>query len=263
MNNISFAREEWKDLHIGEGYTNSLTVQVSNFGRVRTSSDGEKFNILKGSLINGYRIIRLKLFRPRTPKAEEELKEQQKQISLIDIEMRKLKKSLGDKTITPILKSQINAKLDALLKERTSKTKVLQHFLKKETNKRTVNFGGLIHRLVAENFLTKENDDQQFVAHLDHDKLNNVVTNLKWMTREENIAHQQNSPHVIASKRLRKGSQKGGNNQKLTTTKVMFLKKLLNEGKSISSLAKQFRVTETQIIRIKKNENWAHVEAAR
>ena len=31
----------------------------------------------------------------------------------------------------------------------------------------------------------------------------------------------------------------------------------------VRNLAKQFKVTETQIIRIKKNENWASVEAAK
>ncbi|MCC6256946.1 MAG: HNH endonuclease, partial [Chitinophagaceae bacterium] len=39
--------------------------------------------------------------------------------------------------------------------------------------------------------------------------------------------------------------------------------KLLNEGKTIASLARKFKVTQTQIIRIKKNENWASVEAAK
>ena len=43
----------------------------------------------------------------------------------------------------------------------------------------------------------------------------------------------------------------------------MFLKKLLNEGKTIKSLAKQFKVSETQILNIKKEKNWGSVEAAK
>ena len=42
----------------------------------------------------------------------------------------------------------------------------------------------------------------------------------------------------------------------------MLLKKLLNEGKSMKQLAKQFKVTTTQILRIKRGVNWAEVDAA-
>ncbi len=42
----------------------------------------------------------------------------------------------------------------------------------------------------------------------------------------------------------------------------MLLKKLLNQGKPIKQLVKQFKVTDTQIFRIKRGENWADIEAA-
>jgi hypothetical protein len=42
----------------------------------------------------------------------------------------------------------------------------------------------------------------------------------------------------------------------------MYLKKLLQENKPIKNLVKQFKVTETQILRIKRGENWGSVEAA-
>lgn len=112
-------------------------------------------------------------------------------------------------------------------------------------------------------FLPKPAKDETVVGHLDFDKLNNKVNNLKWMNIQENIDHQQNSPYVIADKENRNtsGLSKAGRS-KLTITKVMYLKKLLKEGKPLRSLAKQFKVTETQIIRIKKEENWAFVKAA-
>jgi hypothetical protein len=50
---------------------------------------------------------------------------------------------------------------------------------------------------------------------------------------------------------------------KLTTTKVMLMKKLINEGKENKQLVKIFKVSETQIIRIRKGENWGGVEAAK
>lgn len=264
MNTISFAREEWKDLDLGDGYTNKLHIQVSNFGRVRSFSNDEEYTILKGSMINGYKIIRLKMFKPRTPDAEKKLAGYQEEINNIDKEIRELKKIIRDRFATDEAKAEANEKMVPLEKTRADRRKVFSNYLRKETNKRTINFGGLIHRLVAENFLTPESPEHKFVAHLDFDKLNNVVTNLKWMTKDENVAHQQHSPLVIERKKIRKENNYADNGaNKLTLTKVMFLKKLLNEGKPISSLARQFKVTETQIIRIKKNENWASVEAAK
>ena len=50
---------------------------------------------------------------------------------------------------------------------------------------------------------------------------------------------------------------------KLSTTKVMLMKKLINEGKENKQLVKIFKVSETQIIRIRKGENWGGVEAAK
>ena len=54
-----------------------------------------------------------------------------------------------------------------------------------------------------------------------------------------------------------------GASYKLTVTKVMFVKKLLNEGKPVKTLAKQFKVSENQILNIKNNKNWGFVEAAK
>ena len=80
------------------------------------------------------------------------------------------------------------------------------------------------------------------------------------MTPDENYAHQQDSPHVIAEKKDRRNEK--SRNSKLTVTKVMLLKKLLNQGKPIRTLVKQFKVTDTQILRIKRGENWGDIKAA-
>ena len=42
-----------------------------------------------------------------------------------------------------------------------------------------------MHRLVAEAFIPNPND-LPFVNHIDEDKLNNVVDNLEWCTRQYN-----------------------------------------------------------------------------
>ena len=43
----------------------------------------------------------------------------------------------------------------------------------------------------------------------------------------------------------------------------MQLKKLLNQNKPVRQLAKQFKVTDTQIIRIRNGVNWSAVKAAK
>ena len=43
-----------------------------------------------------------------------------------------------------------------------------------------------IHRLVAEAFLPNP-DGKPFVDHIDRDKLNNNVSNLRWVTKSENL----------------------------------------------------------------------------
>jgi len=48
--------------------------------------------------------------------------------------------------------------------------------------------GKKIHRLVAEAFLNRENDNLE-VNHKDGNKLNNNVKNLEWVSKSENIKH--------------------------------------------------------------------------
>ena len=47
----------------------------------------------------------------------------------------------------------------------------------------------LIHRLVAETFIAKRNNDQIQVNHIDGIKTNNMITNLEWSYPKENTRH--------------------------------------------------------------------------
>lgn len=245
--------EQWKAVKFDFGFTNDFRLEVSNFGRLRTFNKVSDGNIVNGSMINGYRIIRLKLFKPRAEKVQAKLDYLQQQVFKL---ARKLKLQIQ------------NGESKIIIND----TSLLLHTLKKNLSKkfqddlkeRTINYHSLFHRLVADYFLIAPTQKQTIVAHLDHDKLNNRANNLIWMTPEENYEHQKNSPHVIKEKQERRHRRKENSRAtKLTVTKVMLLKKLINQNKPMKQLVRQFKVTDTQIFRIKRGENWADIEAAK
>ena len=82
------------------------------------------------------------------------------------------------------------------------------------------------------------------------------------MTRAECTIHNLKNPLVIKSK-IKAASSGLVRTSKLTTSQVSILKKRMNEGVLLSDLAKRYPVTQTQLLRIKRGENWAKVPAAR
>ncbi|WP_188766532.1 HNH endonuclease [Emticicia aquatilis] len=107
-----------------------------------------------------------------------------------------------------------------------------------------------VHNIIAELFLDKPTEDQVQVIHIDHDKFNNEVSNLRWATKNEAWKHFKSSEHY-------KPPQKG---PKLTIDRVRLIKRKILEGKTKQSLlAKQFGLSEMGIYRIKTGKLWAHV----
>lgn len=128
-------------------------------------------------------------------------------------------------------------------------------------------FGGktnrtlLVHKLVAEYFLEKPNDEQKFVIHVDGNKINNFPHNLKWVTKEEWWEHWKKSPRVRESIKRNLNSTKH-EGHKLTSTDVMRIKRMIADPKrknTIRRIAKMFGISDMQVYRIKRGENWKHV----
>ncbi len=112
-----------------------------------------------------------------------------------------------------------------------------------------------VHKLVAQHFLEKGKDDK-YVIHLDYDKLNNKVENLKWATKEEKERHQFSNPEHKNRK------NPGRRYSKLTETQVKFIKRKINDPNRrtrMKMIAKQFGISEMQLYRIKSGENWGSV----
>lgn len=127
-------------------------------------------------------------------------------------------------------------------------------------DKKIVNRHLFFHKLVAKNFLTKSSEDQVFVLHLDRNRGNNHIDNLKWATKQEMTAHSKTSPFVIEA---RKNKKPTGIGHKLTDTKVRHIKKRIfdpNRKTRMKMIARQFGISEMQLYRIKSGENWGHVK---
>ena len=116
-----------------------------------------------------------------------------------------------------------------------------------------------IHREIARLFLKKSSAKYKYVIHLNHNKLDNSVKNLKWSTLEEMIDHQQNSPAKIAYKKVQANRKTG---LKLNADQVKGIKKVLtskNRNVTIKQLADKYGVSEMTMYRIKSGENWGRV----
>jgi len=110
-----------------------------------------------------------------------------------------------------------------------------------------------VHKLVAEHFL--ERKDGLYVIHLNYDKTDNRLENLKWATKREKEIHQFSNPEYKNKPRKRTYS-------KLTETKVKLIKRKINDPNRrtrMKMIAKQFGISEMQLYRIKTGENWSSV----
>ncbi len=120
------------------------------------------------------------------------------------------------------------------------------------------------YRLVAEYFIEKApDDDRRFVLHLDFNKVNDHVSNLKWANQKELTAHHSKNPLVIKAKRDIIEFNKKADGRKLTSTQVIRIKKMLKREDNktrFTLIAKQFNISTQQLWRIRTGENWGHLE---
>lgn len=107
-----------------------------------------------------------------------------------------------------------------------------------------------IHKLVAENFVSKTAPKQKFVIHLDHNKDNNKFNNLSWATNSDVGSNQAKNPAFIER------VSKKPSYSKLTVAKVKSIRAMLDKGQSAKLIADKFDVSRVQIYRIKKGEVW-------
>lgn len=116
-----------------------------------------------------------------------------------------------------------------------------------------------IHRELAKLFLKRPSPKHKYVIHINHNKLDNRVKNLRWATLEDMIGHQQKSPAKIAYKKKQATRETG---LKLNAAQVRRIKEQLNNKNrkvTIKQLADKYSVSEMTMYRIKSGENWGRI----
>jgi len=60
-----------------------------------------------------------------------------------------------------------------------------------------------VHRLVAENFLSPKPIEKHEVDHIDRNKKNNHISNLRWATRSEQVINTQDKPNTTGYRNIK------------------------------------------------------------
>jgi WD40 repeat protein len=112
-----------------------------------------------------------------------------------------------------------------------------------------------VHKLVAKTWISKPSDDHNYVIHLDGNRKNNHVSNLEWHTEESIKAKRRE----IRQRNFNPKRKKLITNSKLKESDIRLLKSMLQKGVFQSEIAKMFCISEMQVTRIKRGENWGHI----
>jgi hypothetical protein len=112
-----------------------------------------------------------------------------------------------------------------------------------------------IHRLVAEAFVHNP-DNKPFVNHVDGNKLNNCVTNLEWVTAQENSRHAWDT----GLQKPLKGVEYA--QSKLSDEDVLYIRanfKPYDKLLGARALAKRFNISNPQITRVVQGKTYKDV----
>ena len=109
-----------------------------------------------------------------------------------------------------------------------------------------------IHRLVAMAFIPNPDNKPQ-VNHIDGDKLNNHVSNLEWVTNEENISHGY-SMGLLEGK-----SGEENPSSTITEEDVIQICDMLESGISSIGIHRKLDISISIIEHIKYRNTWKHI----
>ena len=113
----------------------------------------------------------------------------------------------------------------------------------------------LLHKLLAQTFIPNSDPNATYVIHIDFNVQNNHVSNLAWVSRQESYSRVMK--HLNDINKSTPGKMMPYS--KLKPDDVKAIKSMLIKGVKQKIIAKMFCVSEMQITRIKRGDNWPEI----
>lgn len=107
-----------------------------------------------------------------------------------------------------------------------------------------------LHRMLLTTFKFREDYQDLTVNHKDGNKMNYSLSNLEWMTIQENNAHANETG-------LRNVKLENHPKAKLTNDDVLNIVEMLNNGRTNVSIAREYGVNPSAISKIKTGATWS------
>ncbi len=122
-------------------------------------------------------------------------------------------------------------------------------------NKKNIRF--FVHKLVAEIWLSKPDFEPDHVIHLDWNTKNNHINNLQWASKEHVAVRKA---EYLKIKYNDPSRPKVITQNKLKERDVKVIKTMILRGVPNVTIAKMFCISDMQVTRIKRGENWGHIK---
>lgn len=102
-----------------------------------------------------------------------------------------------------------------------------------------------VHILVAEHFLFRENTEESEIDHIDRDKNNNHVSNLRYVTPKKNASHMAGSARYINQVGLREAIPRSP--EEISKVQEMFI-----DGTKVCEIARLLKIPRQSVSRYVK-----------
>lgn len=245
-------KEIWKQVDLNLDFDVDFSLQVSNFGNLRSINKNNEYKIVKASKLRSFRTINRTFYKPRTTTQQRLVNKKQKEINNLKNEIKVAKNEIKKLKYKTKERATFRDYIVQLEKDFHKKKKAYDLFLIEERKNRAVVRCWLLHKLVATYFCAQKDKLHTNVIHIDRNKENNYASNLKWVSTDEAYLYSFENKQQKQKKKP----------YALTIEKVKAIKNDLKNTmvENTQELMKKYKASLSQIRRIKNLETWKFVK---